>query len=71
MAQAAIGSLTRKMKAARLHLHSQSVFPDHLSRRFGFNFPCSGRLVGTSEVIIGPDLRGGTSPAPDSRITGH
>ncbi len=28
MPQAGIGSSTRKRKAARLHLHSQSVFPE-------------------------------------------
>ncbi len=28
MAQAPIGSSTRKRKEARLHLHSQSVFPE-------------------------------------------
>ncbi len=28
MAQAPIGSSTRKRKDARLHLHSQSVFPE-------------------------------------------
>ena len=59
MAQAPIGSSTRKRKDARLHLHSQSVFPEvscsqqaiSLIDAVWINFPGSGRLVGNPETI--------------------
>ena len=71
MAQAPIGSSTRKRKDARLHLHSQSVFPEvscsqqaiSLIDAVWINFPGSGRLVSYSYLIpvTSPDTRAGDS----------